>query len=203
MQCFIVLLCTSHLPFVTLPVSLWVQHIIVLMCTLHLHFLTVAAACLPMSSVPHGDIDYSAARQSRWYPGGTIATLSCESHYIPIGPSQVTCQNNDEWEDTFECRGDNIVILFWVVIFSYTFLIIFELTLTLYLFVASCPPLSLSHGYVGYATDPEDGRYYLDTVATHDCNSGYSREGGRFRTCQSSGNWNGQAPTCNEGKEMF
>ena len=64
----------------------------------------------------------------------------------------------------------------------------------------SCPALSLSNGKVTYSKDENGVRYYVGTKATFSCNSGYSRSGSSSRTCQSSGNWNGQTPTCNESK---
>ena len=54
---------------------------------------------------------------------------------------------------------------------------------------------------IEYSIDPLSGGYTVDTVATMDCNSGYRRQGFGSRTCQPSGSWSGQTPTCNRSKE--
>ena len=61
--------------------------------------------------------------------------------------------------------------------------------------------LSLSNGNINYNMGPLGGRRRVNTVATFSCDSGYSRSGPSSRTCQSSGNWNRQAVTCNQGNE--
>ena len=66
-------------------------------------------------------------------------------------------------------------------------------------FVGTCSALSLSNGKVSYDRDPLGGRYPVNTKASFSCNGGYNRDGDESRTCQSSGNWNQNTPTCNEG----
>ena len=58
-----------------------------------------------------------------------------------------------------------------------------------------------SNGDVDYSNDPVNGGYTVDTVATFSCNFGYRREGSSSRTCQPSGHWNKQNPTCNRSKD--
>lgn len=40
-------------------------------------------------------------------------------------------------------------------------------------------------------------------TATYKCNSGFRLEGDRFRVCQSSGDWSGQAPSCKGESDMY
>ena len=54
----------------------------------------------------------------------------------------------------------------------------------------------------GSLTDPANGQVdhtagttFVQT-ATYSCNTGYNLVGDSTRTCQSSGNWSGNAPTC-------
>ena len=72
-----------------------------------------------------------------------------------------------------------------------------------FLVPVSCSSLSLSKGGVDYNKDDKDGRFYVGTKAYFWCNSGYYRSGDRSRTCQSSGNWNGQTPTCKRKKRVI
>ena len=44
-------------------------------------------------------------------------------------------------------------------------------------------------------------RYHIDTVATYTCNDGYSLSGSESNTCQASGNWEHDLPTCESNKE--
>ena len=62
----------------------------------------------------------------------------------------------------------------------------------------TCAALSQpANGQVAYSNATVDGGYPVDTVATFSCNSRYSRSGSSSRTCQTSGNWNQETPTCN------
>ena len=47
-----------------------------------------------------------------------------------------------------------------------------------------------------------DGGYVVDTIASFSCNSGYHQNGPDSITCQESGNWNEQTPTC-EGFSIY
>ena len=42
----------------------------------------------------------------------------------------------------------------------------------------------------------ENGRYLVNTVASFSCNSGYYQNGVNSATCETSGNWNKEIPTC-------
>ena len=59
-----------------------------------------------------------------------------------------------------------------------------------------CGSLSLSHGEVNYNRSPVNGKYQAHTEASFSCNYGYTRSGSASRTCQTSGNWNGEMSTC-------
>ena len=60
-----------------------------------------------------------------------------------------------------------------------------------------CPALTMpSNGEVDYSIHPLSGAYSVDTVATFRCTSGYKKQGSSSRTCQPSGHWNQQTPTC-------
>ena len=56
--------------------------------------------------------------------------------------------------------------------------------------------MSLVNGLVKYSKSAEIGRYLVNTVAAFSCNSGYQLNGTNSATCQASGNWNEQTPTC-------
>ena len=58
------------------------------------------------------------------------------------------------------------------------------------------------NGGVRYNRSPVNGRYPVDTVAYLSCNYGYSRSGSSSRTCQTSGTWNLDTPTCNQSNEV-
>ena len=56
----------------------------------------------------------------------------------------------------------------------------------------------------GVLTDPSNGQVSFTTttflsVVTYSCNTGYSLEGNRKRTCTATGQWSDQAPTCIRG----
>ena len=61
---------------------------------------------------------------------------------------------------------------------------------------AACGALSLPHGTVRYNKSPVQGRYRPGTRATHSCPYLYYRFGWSGRTCQTSGQWNGEAARC-------
>ena len=43
------------------------------------------------------------------------------------------------------------------------------------------------------------GRYPPETRAFFSCNDGYKRIGSLFITCQATGSWDQEIPTCDEG----
>ena len=71
-----------------------------------------------------------------------------------------------------------------------------------YFVVVICSALSLSNGGISYNQSEVNGEYSVDTKATFSCNSGYKRAGSGSSTCQTSGNWSPQIPTCNQSKEF-
>ena len=68
-----------------------------------------------------------------------------------------------------------------------------------YVIAVTCRSLSLVNGGISYSELPVNGRYPVDTVASYTCDHGHSLIGSSSRTCQTSGNWNNQNPTCNQG----
>ena len=67
--------------------------------------------------------------------------------------------------------------------------------------LVTCPVLHLSNGGISYNKSPlNNGGYPIGTVASFSCNYGYSQTQSNSRTCQTSGMWNQQTPTCNQCK---
>ena len=69
--------------------------------------------------------------------------------------------------------------------------------------VVTCTALSPpSNGQISY-NEPSMtyGEYPVDTKASFTCNQGYSLSGSESRTCETSGNWNQETPTCNQSNE--
>ena len=67
--------------------------------------------------------------------------------------------------------------------------------------VTACLPLSFSHGQVSYNPSliQTIGRSYIGTEAIFSCDSGYYLPNSAPpRVCQTSGNWNGENPTCSK-----
>ena len=68
------------------------------------------------------------------------------------------------------------------------------MTTSLNLNSSSVGSLSITGGRVDY-----DGTT-LGSVATYQCDSGYSLSGNVQRVCRSDGNWNGSVPVCVRGE---
>ena len=67
---------------------------------------------------------------------------------------------------------------------------------------ATCLALNLPNGLASYDESPvTNGKYTVDTVVSFTCNYGYSLSGSTSRTCQTSGNWDEEMPTCNQSKK--
>ena len=60
---------------------------------------------------------------------------------------------------------------------------------------------SPTNGGKTYDMNGVNGKYPVYTVVTFTCNSGYTLSGYNTRTCETSGNWNKQSPTCKKSKE--
>ena len=70
-------------------------------------------------------------------------------------------------------------------------------------FVVHCPQLSLSFGLILYHNARHlDGTdvYVVNSVADFTCNHGYRIEGSNTTTCQQSGMWDQETPTCIQGE---
>ena len=61
----------------------------------------------------------------------------------------------------------------------------------------TCSAITLENGEVTYTMPEENGRYSIDTVANFSCSTQANLTGTQSSTCQASGNWNPQIPTCN------
>ena len=46
-----------------------------------------------------------------------------------------------------------------------------------------------------------NGKYPVDTTVSFTCNHGYKRAGSTSSTCQTSGTWNQQTPTCTQSND--
>ena len=69
-------------------------------------------------------------------------------------------------------------------------------------YTVTCPGLpSPSNGGRTYDMNAVGGRYPVYTVVYFTCNYGYRRDGPQSRTCQNSGNWNMQSPTCTQSNK--
>ena len=67
----------------------------------------------------------------------------------------------------------------------------------------TCPSLNLENGWIRYTSSLLNGGYPVYTEAFIYCNWLHNREGASSVICQNSGNWNPQAPTCNESNEQL
>ena len=69
----------------------------------------------------------------------------------------------------------------------------------------SCGLLRLENGEVSYNTHPLNRSFSVNTTASFSCNSHYRRDGPSSVTCQISGNWTEETPTCNasNGNDKF
>ena len=60
----------------------------------------------------------------------------------------------------------------------------------------------LENGQIIYNnSQATNGGYSVSTVASFSCNIGFSQSGPSSSTCQTSGNWNQQTPTCIESNK--
>ena len=71
-----------------------------------------------------------------------------------------------------------------------------------YIFVATCPPLNITNGRVEYHPSAVNGALPIDTLAFFTCDEGYIINGFGFSTCQESGNWDPEIPTCDKSMEI-
>ncbi len=55
--------------------------------------------------------------------------------------------------------------------------------------------MDLVNGDVAFDMETKDDRP-VDTVATYNCDTGYTLNGSATRTCRSDGVWSGLAPVC-------
>ena len=67
-------------------------------------------------------------------------------------------------------------------------------------FAVICQILILDNGDNNYngATATNEG-YTVDTIVSFTCNYGYTLSGSNSTTCQNSGLWNQETPTCDQG----
>ena len=62
-----------------------------------------------------------------------------------------------------------------------------------------CPPVNLKNGATEYHPSSLNGQYPTDTLAFFSCDDAFMRNGPLFSTCQNTGNWVPEIPTCDEG----
>ena len=68
--------------------------------------------------------------------------------------------------------------------------------LIVYLFIVTCAPLTLINGDVSYSTSAVYGRYPVGTTASFTCDNIYIRNGLDSSTCNITGEWMDELPTC-------
>ena len=69
-----------------------------------------------------------------------------------------------------------------------------------YIDIVACEALSIENGQVKCKeTRLPSGEYPVDAQVHFECNRGYDLSGSDSSTCQSSGLWNNQPPTCDIG----
>ena len=65
------------------------------------------------------------------------------------------------------------------------------------IFPVTCAPFSVANGMVNYTLrSVVYERYRINTVATFQCAYGYYLSGTNLTTCEPSGSWSEQTPTC-------
>ena len=78
----------------------------------------------------------------------------------------------------------------------------------IYFVEPTCPVLSVHKGRVFYSRSGgneygDNLRLRVDTVATHQCNSGWKKKSGwRVRRCQNDGRWDGYSYRCKRSKNF-
>ena len=65
-----------------------------------------------------------------------------------------------------------------------------------FIFVATCPEVNLENGQVEYNLSSQNGQYLTGTLASFTCDDGHVINGSLSSTCQDTGTWNPQLPTC-------
>ena len=67
----------------------------------------------------------------------------------------------------------------------------------LLIYPVTCPSLNFENGELNYNTSLLNGGYPVSTMASFSCNQYFNREEPSSVTCQNSGNWSEDSPTCN------
>ena len=62
-----------------------------------------------------------------------------------------------------------------------------------------CLPVNLENGKVEYNLSSLNGKYFTHTKAFFICNDAFKKTGNLFSTCDASGTWIPEVPTC-DGK---
>ena len=151
------------------------------------------------------------------YPFTTRASITCNSGYY--GPSEETCVYSGNWGhhkprcDQGNKTANNLLSIFKMFCvylrkfyyFRNIYVNFMDYIFTHDIFTERCPTLMLLNGTVKYSRSDVNGQYLVNTNATFQCPSGYSVSGSVLRTCQISGNWNGETTTCrgNEVNTLF
>ena len=169
-------------------------------------------SCEPLQNLENGDVTYNETRLANGeYPVDTLATFMCDRAYENNGADSSTCQTTGDWdEQTPTCnQGDETYrSILMICIFTNKYLKFYYLK-GLHIdmgsfFTVSCEPLqNLENGDVTYnETRLPNGEYPVDTLATFMCDRAYENNGADSSTCQTTGDWDEQTPTCNQGDEI-
>ena len=151
------------------------------------------------------------------YTVSTLATFFCNNGYSRSSNFvQLLCRQMGMWSHPFPtCNQSNLTVILNYAkkenISVQNFQIYLENVLRVlkihkaseqYFVIVTCSALTLSNGGISYNQSEVNGRYTVDTKATFSCNSGYTRAGSSSSTCQTSGHWSPQIPTCNQSNEF-
>ena len=153
-------------------------------------FSTPAVDCGELESPSNGDVQLTGTTF------GSVATYTCmEGFKLANGDQRRECDEDGlwtgeppicvrigEWKLLFTQKVQNF-ILYTCIMHTYSVIV--------------CPPLR----------DPTFGRVRLSgntpgSTATYTCVDRYELDGEPTRTCQSNGQWSGDAPTCTRKSEM-
>lgn len=118
---------------------------------------------------------------------GSTAFYTCNRGYVLVGNGRRTCQANGQWsgrEPTCKRMSLKVPIL-----------------PCMQQFPNNWPVFLLPAVDCGNLDNPQNGQVRLSgtvlgSTATYSCNSGFRLVGKNRRVCQPSGEWSGEAPTC-------
>ena len=116
---------------------------------------------------------------------GSTATYECNTGFTLMGNMERTCQDDGNWsENEPTCVGRSCC----PVLYFYSW------------YLEPTNPLSPAID-CGDLDEPSNGQVTLTgttfgSMATYECDSGFTLVGNQVRTCQDDGNWSGTEPVC-------